>query len=109
MLEPMKLDAVLTKLEKHHLGSAAAALGCDFNRSTQHLNSNYRERGVVYEVLKEKILHSNRQNRDVGPLAERRISEPPGHCTLLFVLYPVSGFEFSTVTDVRSVRPFALP
>ena len=37
-----------------------AAFGCDLNRSMQHLNSNYREGGVVYEVLKEKIFHSSR-------------------------------------------------
>jgi hypothetical protein len=37
----------------------------------QHLNSYYREGGVVYEVPKEKIFHSSRQNPDVGSLAER--------------------------------------
>jgi len=44
------------------VGNAAnmSALGCDFNRSMQHLNSHYRERGVAYEVPNEKILHSIR-------------------------------------------------
>jgi len=39
----------------------------------QHLNSDYREGGVVYEVPDEKILHRGRQSFDVGSLAERRL------------------------------------
>ncbi len=34
-----------------------AALPCDLNRSMQHLNSNYRERGVANEAETEKIYH----------------------------------------------------
>jgi hypothetical protein len=37
-----------------------AACDCDLNQSTQHLNSNYREGGVVYEEQQEKIFHSVR-------------------------------------------------
>jgi hypothetical protein len=34
-----------------------AAIGCDLNRWMQHLNSNYRERGVANEAETEKIYH----------------------------------------------------
>ncbi len=37
--------------------SAMSALGCDFNRSMQHLVSKYREEDVVYEAATEKIFH----------------------------------------------------
>ena len=32
------------------------ALACDFNRSTQHLISKYREEDVEYEVQTEELL-----------------------------------------------------
>jgi hypothetical protein len=34
-----------------------AALGCGFNRSMQHLISNYREEDVVNEVSDEDLFH----------------------------------------------------
>ena len=34
-----------------------SALGCDFNRSMQHLISNYREEDVEDEAATENILH----------------------------------------------------
>ena len=34
-------------------------LGCDFNRSMQHLNSNYREEDVENENATEDLLHRN--------------------------------------------------
>jgi hypothetical protein len=34
-----------------------SAYGCDFNRSTQHLISDYREEDVVDEVQTENLLH----------------------------------------------------
>ncbi len=37
-----------------------AALGCDFNRSMQHLISNYREEDVENEATTEDLLHRNR-------------------------------------------------
>jgi len=46
-----------------HLNSAlldatrVAALGCDFNRSMQHLDSHYREEDVENEVSDEDLLH----------------------------------------------------
>ncbi len=36
-----------------------SALGCDFNRSMQHLISHYREEDVEYEVPDEDLLHRN--------------------------------------------------
>jgi len=32
-------------------------MGCDFNRSMQHLDSHYREGGVVNEAATENLLH----------------------------------------------------
>ncbi len=40
----------------------------------QHLNSHYREGGVAYEAPNGKILHQDRQSRDVGSVADRRFS-----------------------------------
>jgi hypothetical protein len=37
-----------------------APLGCDLNRSMQHLNSNYREEDVANEVSNEDLLHRSR-------------------------------------------------
>jgi hypothetical protein len=34
-----------------------SALGCDFNRSMQHLISNYREEDVENEAATEDLLH----------------------------------------------------
>ena len=36
-----------------------AANGCDFNRSMQHLISNYREEDVENEAASEDLLHRN--------------------------------------------------
>ena len=45
------------------LESAMAAVGCDFNRSMQHLSSHYRAGGVDNEAKSEKIFHSDRDGR----------------------------------------------
>ncbi len=37
-----------------------SALGCDFNRSMQHLISDYREEDVENEAATENLLHRNR-------------------------------------------------
>ncbi len=34
-----------------------SAIDCDFNRSMQHLNSHYRDGGVVNEVSNQDLLH----------------------------------------------------
>jgi hypothetical protein len=48
-------------------------LGCDFNRSTQHLISNYREEDVENEAKIEDILLRRTESINVGSLAERRL------------------------------------
>ena len=46
------------------------APGCGFNRSMQHLISQYREEDVVDEKVSAKdLLHRSRQGADVGSLA----------------------------------------
>ena len=42
---------------------AMSALGCDINRSTQHLSSNYRAEDVVNEAETENLLHRDRQSQ----------------------------------------------
>ena len=49
-----------------------SALGCDFNRSTQHLDSKYREGDVADEAETEDLLFKHSEGVDVGPLAARR-------------------------------------
>ena len=41
---------------------------CDFNRSTQHLDSHYREEDVENEVSDEDLLHRDWQGDDGGLL-----------------------------------------
>ena len=50
-----------------------SAIGCDFNRSMQHLNSKYTEEDVEDEVTTEDLLHRRTKGLDVGSLAERRV------------------------------------
>ena len=38
---------------------AMSAIGCDFNRSMQHLISHYREEDVENEAASEDLLHRN--------------------------------------------------
>ena len=45
-------------------------IGCHFNRSTQHLISNYREEDVENEATNEDLLHGSTESGDVGSLAE---------------------------------------
>ncbi len=44
-------------------------MGCDFNRSMQHLNSHRREGGDANEVPNEDLLHRRTKDSDVGSLA----------------------------------------
>jgi hypothetical protein len=46
------------------------ALGCGFNRSMQHLSSNYRAGGVDNEAKTEKIFYTDRDDPSMGPLGE---------------------------------------
>ena len=55
-------------------GVHTIALGCDFNRSMQHLHSHYREEDVENEVSEENLLHRNRQGIDVGSLGESKMN-----------------------------------
>lgn len=48
-------------------------IGCDFNRSMQHLSFNYKAEDVVNEATTENLLHRDRQSIDVGPLAIRKV------------------------------------
>ena len=49
-----------------------SATGLEFNRSTQHLDSRYREKDVADEAKIEDLLHRITESTDVGSLAERR-------------------------------------
>ncbi len=49
----------------------ASALGGDLNRSTQHLDSEYREEDVADEVQIEDLLQRRAEKLDVGSLAGR--------------------------------------
>ena len=51
----LSLIAVI-QIAENRVGRRAAN-GCDLNRWMQHLNSNYREGGVVNEAQTEKIYH----------------------------------------------------
>ncbi|MEJ2331071.1 MAG: hypothetical protein P8Z33_14815, partial [Gammaproteobacteria bacterium] len=42
---------------------------CDFNRSMQHLSSNYRAEDVADEAQTEDLLHTRAERADVGSLA----------------------------------------
>lgn len=53
--------------------SLAAAMGCDFNRSLQHLDSITRAGGVADGVQEEKIFHRGRARVHVESLAGRRL------------------------------------
>ena len=46
---------------------------CEFNRSLQHLSSDYRAVGAVDGVFKEDLLHAGAEVPDVGPLASWRL------------------------------------
>jgi hypothetical protein len=46
----------------------------DFNRSMQHLSSNYRAEDVVDEAATEDLLQLRAKEHDVGSLASRRFS-----------------------------------
>ena len=43
-----------------------AGMSCGFNRSMQHLISNYREEDVGYEVSTEDLLHRRTKSIDVA-------------------------------------------
>ena len=47
-----------------------SAVGCDLNRSMQHLNSKDTEEDVENEVQTEDLLHRSTESTDVGSLAE---------------------------------------
>ena len=51
-----------------------AAYGGDFNRSMQHLSSNYRAEDVAYEAETEDLLQLGAEELDVGSLAGWRFS-----------------------------------
>ena len=70
------LPANLNRIEKiiDLSDEEKAAMGCDFNRSMQHLHSHYREEDVENEAATENLLYRNGQGIDVGSLAERRVS-----------------------------------
>ena len=51
-----------------------AACACDFNRSMQHLISNYREEDVAHEAATKDLLHARTENANVGPLASRGLN-----------------------------------
>ena len=55
-------------------GERTAGVSLDFNRSTQHLDSSYREEDVADEAKTENLLHRITKSTDVGSLAERRYS-----------------------------------
>ena len=44
-------------------------LGCDFNRSMQHLLSGYREEDIGNAATTEDLLHRGTEGRDVGSMA----------------------------------------
>ena len=46
-------------------------MGCQLNRSMQHLISTYREEDVENENATEDLLHRRTKGDDVGSLAER--------------------------------------
>lgn len=48
--------------------------GGGFNRSAQHLISDYRGEDVEDETAAEDLLHGNPESRDVGSLAHSRAS-----------------------------------
>jgi hypothetical protein len=47
------------------------AVYCGFNRSLQHLISNYLEEDVENEVQTEDLIHWSTEGIDVGSLAKR--------------------------------------
>ena len=68
-----------------HALTTSSAMGCDFNRSMQHLVSKSREEDVAdEEVPKEDSLHRSRQEHDVGPLPAK-VSRPAAWCFSRFV------------------------
>ena len=52
-----------------------SALGCGFNRSMQHLNSNYREEDVVNEVATDDL---RLRGGPALPVGDNRSSLVPG-------------------------------
>jgi hypothetical protein len=52
----------------------SSALGCEFNRSMQHLASKIREEDVAYEETSKKNLsYTSRKSSDVGSLEIGRL------------------------------------
>ena len=54
VVSPLSIKAVFGKKD---MVLSMAALGCDLNRSMQHLDSHYREEDVENEVSDEDLLH----------------------------------------------------
>ncbi len=54
------MSSLRSKADLKLVLSGRAANNCGFNRSMQHLSSNYRAEDVAYEVPTEDLLHRYR-------------------------------------------------